>query len=347
MEALLLASNPVASGIDQAQMLILVTGASGKIGQHVVKALAERGYRVRALTTRPLEAVPCNHSSVEWVRFDWLQSSDFTSLVDGCAAVLHLGAELRDHEKMHQSNVEATRLLARAAETAGVRFFCYVSSVAVYGSQLDADVDEDSPVLTTDRDVSSEYLAVDTVRCYGRTKLGGEQRIREEARKVEYVIVRPTVVVDVDDLVDLRSWDFIKKAVAGYRNSQQIFVLDVADAIIWFMERSLARAIPEPGISVFNLADNTVPDNTYAKFFRRAYDNSADRRWRSIELPWVFDGLRDILRAGRLSRRRPLGRMHFSTDRLQAAGYRPRYGVAELQERAIQALAREKKQSAK
>jgi nucleoside-diphosphate-sugar epimerase len=341
MEAMLLASSPATSDANDAPARVLVTGASGKIGKHVLTALAGRGYRVRAVTTKPLSAVSCADDKVEWVRFDWLQSADFGALVDGCAAVLHLGAELRDHEKMHQSNVEATRLLARASEAASVRFFCYASSVAVYGSQFEADVDENSPVLTADRDVSSEYLAVDTVRCYGRTKLGGEQRIREEARDVEYVIVRPTVVVDVDDLVDLRSWDFIKKAVAGYRNSQQIFILDVADAMVWFMERSLARATPQPGISVFNLADNTVPDNTYANFFRRAYDKSADARWRSIELPWVFDGLRDILRAGRLSRRRPLGRMRFSTDRLLAAGYRHRYGIAELQERAIQALTRE------
>ena len=323
---------------------VLVTGASGKIGRHVVAALLRHGHRVRAVTTRPVNTVT-NAPGVDWVRFDWLQSSDFAALVEGCTAALHLGAELHDTAKMPRSNVEATQLLVRAAEAAGVRFFCYVSSVAVYGSPLNPDVTEDSPVLTADHDVRSEYLAVDALRCYGRTKLGGEQRLRQEAGKIEYVILRPTVVVDVADLIDLRSWDFIKKAIAGYRNSQQIFVLDVADAMLWFMERALARTTPHPGIGTFNLADNSVPDNTYASFFRKAYAASADPRWKAIELPWIVDALRDFLRARRFSRRHALGWMRFSTERLQAAGYRPRYGVAELQDRAIKTLMAENRSS--
>jgi len=299
------------------QTRVLVTGASGRIGKYVVAELATRGYAVRALTTRPIETVAQIQKDVEWVTFDWHQSSDFGPLVDGCSAVLHLGAELQQIEKMQRSNVEVSQELARASEAAGA-----------------------SPVLTWDRDVKSEYLAVDALRCYGRTKLAGEQKIRDEAKNIEYVFLRPTVVVDVDDLLDLGSWSFAKRSIAAYRHSQHIFVLDVVHAMLWFMERSLARDQPQPGISVFNLADNSVAENTYASFFRSAYAQSSDPRFRSIRLPWFFDGLRDGLKFKMLPVRHTIGRMRFSTERLDATGYRHRYGVAELHKRAMDALVR-------
>jgi nucleoside-diphosphate-sugar epimerase len=317
---------------------VLVTGASGKIGKYVIAELAERGYAVRALTSKPVEAVSGSKSEVEWLQFDWHQSLEFAPLVEGCAAVLHLGAELRQVEKMQRSNVEVTQNLARAAEAAGVKFFCYVSSVAVYGSSLSAMVTEDSSVLTHDRDVRSEYIAGKDLRAYGRTKLAGELKIREQARTTDYVILRPTVVVEVADLVALGTWSYFRRGIAGYRHSQQIFILDVVHAILWFMERSLTSSSRQPAVSVYNLADDDITDNTYANFFRKAYHLSSDPRFRSVQLPWIFDGLRDALKYKILPVRHSLGRMRFSTDRLYATGYRHRYGIQELHKRALDLL---------
>jgi nucleoside-diphosphate-sugar epimerase len=315
-----------------------VTGASGKIGKYVVAELAERGYAVRALTTKPVEAVTRSKSQVEWLQFDWDQSLAFAPLMEGCAAVLHLGAELRRVEKMQHSNVAVTQELARAAEAAGIKFFCYVSSVAVYGSSLCAIVTEDGPVLTHDRDVKSEYLAPEDLRAYGRTKLAGELKIREQARTTDYVILRPTVVVEADDLVALGRWSYFKRSIAGYRHSQQIFILDVVHAILWFMERSLASSSRKPAVNVYNLADDDVTENTYANFFRKAYHLCSDSRFRSVQFPWIFDGLRDALKYKMLPVRHSLGRMRFSTDRLIATGYRHRYGIQELHKRALDSL---------
>ena len=171
------------------------------------------------------------------------------SLVRDCAAVVHLAAELAVIERMQRSNVEATRALAEASERAGVRVFCYTSSVSVYGSSRRRQVWEDSPVLTTNHDVRSEYWGNEALRCYGRTKLQGELVIRAVAHNVEYVILRPTAVVDIPDLVELGGWSRAKKQGAGSRHAHHIYVHDVADAILWFMERSLRRDQPSPGLS--------------------------------------------------------------------------------------------------
>ena len=159
-----------------AQTRVLVTGASGKIGRYVVAELVARGYAVRALTSKPVEKSRGLQDGVEWRQFDWHQSLALEPLVEGCSAILHLGAEIMQMDKMQRSNVEVTRTLARAAEAAGIKFFCYISSIAVYGSSLSATVTEESPVLTADRDIKSEYIAVEYLRAYGRTKLAGSGR---------------------------------------------------------------------------------------------------------------------------------------------------------------------------
>jgi thioester reductase-like protein len=80
--------------------------------------------------------------NLEWRQFNWEHSLAFEPLVEGCAAVLHLGAELQRIDKMQRSNVDVTRAPVRASERTGAKFFCYVSSIAVYGSSLDANVSE-------------------------------------------------------------------------------------------------------------------------------------------------------------------------------------------------------------
>jgi hypothetical protein len=104
------------------------------------------------------------------------------------------------------------------------------------------------------------------------------------------------------------------------------------------MERSLASSSRQPAVNVYNLADDDVTENTYANFFRKAYHLSSDPRFRSVQFPWIFDGLRDTLKYKMLPVRHSLGRMRFSTDRLYATGYRHRYGIQELHKRALDLL---------
>jgi nucleoside-diphosphate-sugar epimerase len=264
---------------------VLVTGAAGKIGRHVVNDLLERGYQVRAVTSKPVaEAVAGDR--LKWCQLDFQQSLDFGPLVRDCVAVIHLAAEIGVMERMQRSNVEATRALAEASERAGVKFFCYTSSVAVYGSSQRRRVFEDSPVLTADRDVRSESWDAAELRCYGRTKLGGELVIKATARAVDYVIVRPTVVVGEPDLARLGDWSKAQKQRAAARHAHLVYVRDVADAIVWFLTDSLRRDQPSSGVRTFNLSEDDAPTGTYGQFFRSAYEVTGDRRWRVAPMPW-------------------------------------------------------------
>jgi nucleoside-diphosphate-sugar epimerase len=309
-----------------AQTRVLVTGATGKIGRHVVNELLARGYQVRALTSKPVAAATAS-DGLEWRRLDFQESLDFDPLVRGCAAVIHLAAEMNVKERMQRSNVEATRALAGASERAGVKVFCYTSSVSVYGSSRRRRVREGSPVLTTARDVRSEYWAEEGLRCYGRTKLQGELAISTVAQNVEYIILRPTVVIDIQDLMKLRDWSKARKHLSGSGHAHHIYVYDVADAILWFMERGLMRDQPLAGVSIFNLSEDDTPIHTFGQIFKTAYETSNDREWRAVAMPWPAQWLLMMAKHRTLLLRQPLGRMLFSGDKLREAGYAIRLGM--------------------
>jgi choline dehydrogenase-like flavoprotein/nucleoside-diphosphate-sugar epimerase len=318
---------------------ILVTGATGRIGRTVVADLVERGYRVRATTSRtPPETTG---DAIEWRVVDLATATDYDAIVAGCDAVIHLAAELGRKEVMRQVNVEATRLLAAAAERAQIKGFCYVSTVSVYGSGLARDITEASPVLTPDRDIASEYWALDYVREYGRTKLAGEMAIREIAASVPYVILRPTVVVNPGQLVGIRDWGRVKRYLAAHRHAHHIYDRDVSDAAIWAIERGPAGRLPAGSVETFNLSEDDFAEPTHADFMRKAFAVTGDERFRFVKVPGFGDWLHDALRFRSLPLRNPLWRMRFPNTKIKAAGWSPRFGMAKAYERAFEILRRE------
>jgi nucleoside-diphosphate-sugar epimerase len=281
--------------------------------------------------------------ALEWRHFDFLDATDYDGLVTGCDAVLHLGAEIGKMERMQRVNLEATGLLAEAAERAGAKAFCYTSSVAVYGSGLKRMMTEDASVLTVDHDIRSEYWALDYVRTYGRTKLGGELALRQKAKTVRYVVLRPTVVVDVPEIIEIRNWSLVKRTLAAHRHAHHIYVWDVSDATIWSMERAMAGAVAPGSIETFNLSEDEFPEPTHADFMRKAFAESRDPRFRIVRVPWMADWMHDFLRFRTLPLRNPLWRMRFPNNRLRAAGYHPRFGMAQAHTLALETIRNEAK----
>lgn len=316
---------------------VLVTGASGKIGRFVVAELVQRGHRVRALTSR--NRVPDGApEGVEWRTKNFLESLDLDGEVAGCAAVIHLAAEIADMSRMQRVNVEATRALAAASERAGVTVFCYTSSVSVYGSSLSRHVTEDSPTLTADKDVRPEYIAPEFLRAYGRTKLLGEAALRGEARAVRYIVARPTVVIDVEDIVRLGQLGTLRKALIARRHAHHVGVRDVAHALVWLTERGLSGGGAPGEVSVYNIAEDEFPDSSYEKIFRTLYASTSQGAFQMWPAPGVVDRLATAMRLGVLPLRYSFGQMHFSSDKLKREGYRIRFGLSSVYGQAIREI---------
>ncbi|MBY8873539.1 NAD(P)H-binding protein [Micromonospora sp. PLK6-60] len=107
-------------------MRVLVTGASGRLGQAVVPRLLADGVTVRA-TSRHRRVDP----AVEWVPADLATGEGLPAAVAGTEAVLHLASAPNQGSRTHQVDVLGTRRLVVAAGQAGVRHLVYVSIVGV------------------------------------------------------------------------------------------------------------------------------------------------------------------------------------------------------------------------
>jgi nucleoside-diphosphate-sugar epimerase len=316
------------------ERLVLVTGASGKIGKHVVKELVQRGFKVRAMTSK-LRTDSDVVERVEWRVKDFTAAIDFDQDLEGCDAVIHLAAEIAEISRMQHVNVEATRALARASERAKVAVFCYTSSASVYGSSFSRIVTEESPTLTPDKDIKGEYSAPDFLRAYGRTKLLGEIALRDESRSVEYIILRPTVVVDIEDVLRLGDLSHIRKSLTARRHAHYVYIADVAHAIVWLVERSLIRNGSRGRVSTYNVAEDEFPESSYEAIFRRLRTSTGHRKFDVLPAPVIADRLVNFVRFGTLPVRFTFGQMLFATDKLKSEGFWPRFGLEQLYRQVI------------
>jgi len=120
---------------------VLVTGASGFVGSHVVPALIDAGHDVVALVgseasgglvERRLE--PAQRASLMTRRGDVTDLASLPAAVDGVEAIVHLAAIPRDWDggaTLRLVNTEGTRNVVRAATDAGVRRFVHLGALGV------------------------------------------------------------------------------------------------------------------------------------------------------------------------------------------------------------------------
>src|SRR2546430_7624573 len=115
-------------------MTVLVTGASGLVGSHVVEALVARGGPVRA-RVRPASRAAALRLGAEAVAGDVTDPAVWQRAAHGVRAIVHAAAIVQRRaswERYVAVNVEGTRLAAAAARATRVRLV-HISSVAVYG----------------------------------------------------------------------------------------------------------------------------------------------------------------------------------------------------------------------
>ena len=133
-----------------APRVAFVTGATGLLGNNLVRLLAGKGVKVRALT-RSLEKARKQFADlpVEFVQGDLDNVSGFAPALEGVDAVFHAAAFFRDNYKggthwddLNRINVTGTANLLNAAYAAGVRRFVHTSSIAVLHGPEGVPIDE-------------------------------------------------------------------------------------------------------------------------------------------------------------------------------------------------------------
>ena len=158
---------------------ILVTGATGFVGQHLTPALAERGHRVIAVARHPMAfGLAVSQVLIQDVTsVDWMPLLEGVDVVIHLAAIAHRGIEV-DEGLYDKVNRQATAALASATARTGAKLI-FVSSIA-------AQSPSSSDLVLTENDLCLPSGA------YGRSKLNAEIDIAASGGK--YVILRPPLV---------------------------------------------------------------------------------------------------------------------------------------------------------
>jgi UDP-N-acetyl-alpha-D-quinovosamine dehydrogenase len=150
---------------------VLVTGASGFLGAHVVQALIERGMAVRALTRRGGLPAPAGTDPAPVAALN--DAAGLRRALEGVTSVIHLAAYVHrprapgDEAAYREVNVDGTVALLDASVAAGIRDFVFVSTVKAVGEVSRVPWTERTPPAPVDP--------------YGRTKLAAEEAVRAAA----------------------------------------------------------------------------------------------------------------------------------------------------------------------
>lgn len=231
---------------------VLVTGAAGGAGRHIVRALLDAGCEVRAVDARPmsyrslLELIDADE--VEWRQVDLLEA-DLDEVVRDCKAVIHTAAFVglsESYDELAPSNVDLPYDLYEASRRAGVRHFVHFSAGTIYrpGRGLRAEDDVIEP--STD---------------YERTKVDSERVIRDAENGTNWTILRPAHLYGphcesmAAGLVTLppiiRNFTPLLPGFSGGTRTSWVHVEDVAAATLAVLGNPAAYG------KSFNVADDT------------------------------------------------------------------------------------------
>ena len=196
-------------------MLAFVTGATGFVGSHVARVLAEQGADLRLLVRSSSNLKNIRGLKAEQVVGDLRDPVTLEKAMAGCDVVFHVAADYRlwipDPEQMYRANVEGTRAILQATRKNRVRRVVYTSSVATVGFTSNGrPADENSPV-------SLENM----IGHYKRSKFMAEQVAMQAARSgMDVVVVNPTTPVGEQDIKPTPTGriivDFLKKKFPAY-----------------------------------------------------------------------------------------------------------------------------------
>jgi dihydroflavonol-4-reductase len=204
----------------------LVTGGTGFVGTHVVRALLARGRAVRCLARHGSRRDNLAGLDIDIVEGDLTDPASLARATKGASTLYHVAADYRlwtrHRGDLHRSNVEGTENVLRAAADTGVAKVVYTSSVAALGLVDGGSADETTPVVR-DRIIGN----------YKKSKYDAERVADAWAGKgLPVVIVNPSTPIGERDIKPTPTGqmivDFLNRKMPAYVDTG-LNLVDVRD----------------------------------------------------------------------------------------------------------------------
>ena len=142
-------------------MKVLITGATGFIGNHVTRMCLEQGDDVRVMVMPGEDRSPLKDFDVEYVEGNLLEPSTLDKAVQGVEGIYHLAAVYaiwtKDPTLQFRVNVNGSRAMMQSAMAAGVSRVVYTSSIAALGINADGAPADETTVFNQWR-YGNEYV---------------------------------------------------------------------------------------------------------------------------------------------------------------------------------------------
>lgn len=230
--------------------MILVTGATGLVGSHLLISLLQENDSVKAMyrNSKHIEKVKnvfahkkqlTLFDKINWIEADITDIPSLNIAFENVTTVYHCAALIsfdpKDEEKLRKVNIEGTANIVNCCIDFGVRKLCHVSSIAALG-----DTKEGETNITEETEWNPEKNHGD----YAITKYGAEMEVwRGFQEGLEVVIVNPGVIFgfgfpDQGSSVIFKS---VKKGLSFYTKGKTgiIAVEDVVNCMVLLMHKNI------------------------------------------------------------------------------------------------------------
>ena len=246
-------------------MTVLVTGAAGLVGSHVLEALRERGERPRALVREHSRAF-VEALGAEAVVGDVTDAVTWQRAAKGTRAIIHAAALVTtpaSFDEYTRVNVAGTRLALDAAHRAGARLI-HISSVAVYG-RTEVYTAGESGVTE-----SYPFQPLPASDFYARTKRAAEQLVQQGAAKggLSVIAIRPNVIYGERDrlftrpVIAILRRGLLPQIGPGTNHLSCVYVGNVASAVLAVLDGPAHQ-----GFRAYNVTRDASPRLTQREFF--------------------------------------------------------------------------------
>ena len=272
--------------------MIVVTGASGLVGLHILRELSTSGEPIRALyhTRKPDFLAGTYTPNIECLAIDILDFQQVETAFAGATQVYHTAAIVSYDPRMRDTmtfiNVEGTANVVNAALHFGIQKLVYISSIATLG-------DETYPTLITEKSTKEESKKRSH---YSKTKSDAELEVwRGLAEGLHAIILNPSIILGEGDW-NRSSTNLFKIAYEEFTyytqgNTGWVGAVDVAKASVLAMQSEIAgeRFI----LNAENLAYKEV-FSLMAKAMHRKPPHKEAKPWMT-ELLWRMQYLKSII----------------------------------------------------